>query len=86
MPESDIQADWQELLNYDCPDMMDSETLASKLCHPGFVYLEVPAIFLPIYRQVQHECVIVQLPDNYWSLRLAFVHARAAQHRKLIDS
>lgn len=86
LPESELKADWKGLLNYNCPDMRDSETLASKLCRPGFVYLEAPAIFLPIYRKVQHECDIVQLPDNYWSVRLTFLHARSARHRKLIDS
>lgn len=86
LPESDLQADWKELLNYDCPDMKDSEALTSKLCRPGFAYLEAPAVFLPIYRKVQHECDIVQLPDDYWSVKLTFLHARSAQHRKLIDS
>ncbi|KAL6262431.1 hypothetical protein P5V15_007516 [Pogonomyrmex californicus] len=85
LPESDLQDDWKGLINYNCPDMKDSDTVASKLCRPGFAYLEVPAVFLPIYRKVQHECDIVQLPDDYWSVRLAFPHARASQYRKLID-
>lgn len=86
LPESDLRADWKELLNHDCPDMRDPEILASKLCRPGFVYLETPAIFLPIYRKVQHKCNIVQLPDDYGIVRLTFLHARSARHRKLIDS
>lgn len=84
--ESDLQAEWKDLLNHNCPDMKDSENLVSNLCRPGFAYLEAPAIFLPIYRKVQHKCDIVQLPDNYWNIRLTFLHARSAQHRKLIDS
>ncbi|XP_070529585.1 uncharacterized protein [Cardiocondyla obscurior] len=85
LPDSDLQTHWKELLNSDCPDMRDREALPSKLCRPGFAYLEAPAIFLPIYHKVQHECDIVQLPENYWSLKLTFLHARAARHRKLID-
>ncbi|XP_077272987.1 uncharacterized protein LOC143903334 isoform X3 [Temnothorax americanus] len=86
LPESDLQDKWKKLLNRHCPDMSDTEALASKLCRRGFAYLEAPSIFLPIYRKVQHECDIVQLPDDYWSLKLTFLHARAARHRKLIDS
>ncbi|XP_028049514.1 uncharacterized protein LOC105835450 [Monomorium pharaonis] len=86
LPEGDLQDDWKELLNHDCPDMRDSEAVAAKLCSPGFAYFEAPAVFLPVYRKVEHECDIVQLPDNYWSVRLAFLHARASQHRKLIDN
>ncbi|XP_025986520.1 uncharacterized protein LOC105205239 isoform X2 [Solenopsis invicta] len=85
-PEGDLQDEWNELLNYDCPDMRDREAVASNLCRPGFAYFEAPAVFLPIYRKVQHECDIVQLPDNYWSVRLAFLHARASQYRKLLDN
>ncbi|KYN10106.1 hypothetical protein ALC57_17796 [Trachymyrmex cornetzi] len=52
----------------------------------NYAYLETSAVFLTIYHRIQHECNIVQLPNDYWSVRLAFRHARAAQHRKLIDS
>ncbi|KMQ90753.1 glutamate receptor delta-2 subunit-like protein [Lasius niger] len=84
--EGDLQAIWKGLMNDDCPDMKDSATLASKLCRPGFVYLEAPAIFLPIYHKAEHNCHMIQLPDTYCPLKLAFLHARVAQHRRLIDS
>lgn len=84
--ESDLRAEWKNLLNHNCPDMIDSENLASSLCRPRFAYLETPAIFSPIYRKVQHECDIVQLPDDYWSVKITFLHARSAGHRNLIDS
>ncbi|XP_011875208.1 PREDICTED: uncharacterized protein LOC105566091 [Vollenhovia emeryi] len=86
LPDSDLRVEWKGLLNYECPDMRDRETLASKLCRPGFAYLEAPAVFLPVYRKVRHKCDIVQLPDDYWSVRLTFLHARLSQYREFIDS
>src|SRR5436190_13534075 len=84
--KGDLQADWKGLVNDDCPDTKDSATLASKLCRPGFAYLETPITFLPIYHKVEHNCQMIQLPDTYYSHRLAFLHARIAQHRRLIDT
>ncbi|GAB1862256.1 hypothetical protein CAJAP_03335 [Camponotus japonicus] len=86
LEEGDLQAVWKGLVNNDCPDMKDGTTFASKLCQSGFVYLEAPAIFLPIYHKVEHNCHMIQLPNTYWSLRLVFIHARISQYRRLIDT
>lgn len=83
--EGDLLDDWKGLVNNDCPDMKDSASYASKLCRPGFVYLEAPAIFQSIYHKVEHNCHMIQLPETYWSVRLAFLHTRTAQHRRLFD-
>ncbi|KAL6422562.1 hypothetical protein ACFW04_010660 [Cataglyphis niger] len=83
--EGDLLDDWKGLVNNDCPDMKDSASYASKLCRPGFVYLEAPAIFQPIYHKVEHNCHMIQLPETYWSVRLTFLHTRTAQHRQLFD-
>ncbi|KAG7209983.1 hypothetical protein KM043_011569 [Ampulex compressa] len=84
-PQGELQPEWKDLVNKGCPDMRDPIALISKLCQPGFAYLEVPDVFLPIYQRVRHKCRIVQTPDAYWSVRLAFLHARSAEHRRLID-
>ena len=76
LSDNNFQANWKRL-NYDYPNMRDSVNLASKLCCPGIAYLEIPAVFLLIYYKIQQECNIVQLPNDYWSVRLAFRHARA---------
>ncbi|XP_067214212.1 uncharacterized protein [Linepithema humile] len=83
---SDFHKEWKGLINKGCPDMRDSATLLSKLCRPGFAYLELPEIFLSHYKKIESKCNIVQLPDNYWRIKLAFLHARTAQHRQLIDT
>lgn len=83
---SDFHEEWKGLINKGCPDMTDSTTLLSKLCHPGLAYLELPEIFLPHYNKIEDNCNIVQLPDNYWRIKLAFVHIRTAQHRQLLDT
>ncbi|KAM0734686.1 Glutamate receptor ionotropic, kainate glr-3 [Formica fusca] len=86
LAKGDLLDHWKGLVNNDCPDMEDSANFASKLCRPGFVYLETPAIFQPIYHKVEHNCQMIQLPETYWSVRLAFLHARVAQHRRLFDT
>nr|XP_012230506.1 PREDICTED: uncharacterized protein LOC105676878 [Linepithema humile] len=83
---SDFHKEWKGLINKGCPDMRDSATLLSKLCRPGFAYLELPEIFLSHYKKIESKCNIVQLPDNYWRIKLAFLHARTVQHRQLIDT
>lgn len=83
--ESDLQDRWKGLVNQDCPDMHDKE-FVSKLCRRGFVYLEVPGVFLPIYRTVEHTCEFLRLPDNYWVRKFSLVHSRTASHRRLIDA
>ncbi|KYN35625.1 hypothetical protein ALC56_10185 [Trachymyrmex septentrionalis] len=59
LPDSNLQDDWKGLLNCDYSDIRDSVNLALKLCRPGIAYLETPAVFLPIYHKIQHECNIV---------------------------
>ncbi|KAK2588945.1 hypothetical protein KPH14_001800 [Odynerus spinipes] len=81
----ELMPEWKGLVNEDCPDVRDLFTLSSKLCRPGFVYLEGPDIFLSIYHQVQDQCRYVKLPHAYWRLKLAFQHARASEYRKVID-
>ncbi|KAI4496708.1 hypothetical protein M0804_000518 [Polistes exclamans] len=76
---------WKNLVNKNCPDTMDIHTIGSKLCDPGFVYLEGPDIFLSIYQPVINQCRYVRLPEEYWSLKLAFQHARSSEYRKVID-
>ncbi|XP_072748556.1 uncharacterized protein [Anoplolepis gracilipes] len=83
--EGELQLNWKGLVNNNCFDLKDKE-FASKLCRPGFVYLEMPALFLLIYHKVKHNCQLIQLPDTYWKQRVAFIHARVAQHRQLIDN
>ncbi|KAL2713566.1 glutamate receptor U1-like, partial [Vespula squamosa] len=81
----DLMPEWKDLVNKDCPDMMDMLTIGSNLCTPGFVYLEGPDIFLSIYQQVLNQCHYVQLPQPYWTLKLAFQHARSSKYKKIID-
>ncbi|XP_076627733.1 glutamate receptor ionotropic, kainate 5-like [Colletes latitarsis] len=81
----EVKKEWKNLVNNCCPDMRDTSALDSQLCKPGFVYLEVPDVFLPIYRRIQRVCHIVQTPDHYWSMKVAFLHARFSEHRRLID-
>nr|KAF7416504.1 hypothetical protein H0235_011035 [Vespula pensylvanica] len=81
----DLMPEWKDLVNKDCPDMMDMFTIGSNLCTPGFVYLEGPDIFLSIYQQVLNQCHYVQLPQPYWTLKLAFQHARSSKYKKIID-
>ncbi|XP_014472432.1 PREDICTED: uncharacterized protein LOC106743273 isoform X2 [Dinoponera quadriceps] len=84
--QGEIQDDWKGLLNDGCPDMStDSANLIPELCNPGFVYLEVPNIFRFTYHKAQRNCSIVQLPEIYWSRRLAFLQTKSAQHRHLIN-
>jgi hypothetical protein len=85
-PDSELQDKWKGLVNKDCPDMMDTRTLASKMCRPGFVYLEVPGVFLPIYRAVEHICELLQLQKTHWERKMSFMHLRMAPHRRLIDA
>ncbi|KAH0946713.1 hypothetical protein HN011_000357 [Eciton burchellii] len=85
-PDSELQDKWKGLVNKDCPDMMDTRTLASKMCRPGFVYLEVPGVFLPIYRAVEHICELLQLQKTRWERKMSFMHLRMAPHRRLIDA
>ncbi|XP_054008871.1 uncharacterized protein LOC128892454 [Hylaeus anthracinus] len=84
-PWGEVKKEWKKLVNNDCPDMRDISTLDSQLCKPGLAYLEVPDVFLPIYRRVQHACRIVQTPHHYWRLKISFLHARFAEHRNLIN-
>ena len=81
-----LKQEWRELVNKNCPDMNNVEDFGSKFCKSGLVYLEAPDIFHAIYQKVRRDdCQIVQIPESYWSLRLAFLHARSATHRHLID-
>ncbi|XP_015172141.1 PREDICTED: glutamate receptor U1-like [Polistes dominula] len=81
----ELLPEWKNLVNKNCPDTMDIHTISSKLCNPGFVYLEGPDIFLSIYQPVINQCRYVRLPQEYWSLKLAFQHARSSEYRKVID-
>ncbi|XP_020280451.1 uncharacterized protein LOC109853104 [Pseudomyrmex gracilis] len=86
-PESDLQDEWKGLINAkNCPDMTDTETLASKLCRPRVAYLEGAHVFLPVYHQVEHVCNIVQVPGSYWEVILVFVHSRSSRYRQLLNN
>ncbi|RLU27080.1 hypothetical protein DMN91_000879 [Ooceraea biroi] len=84
--DSELKDKWKELVNKDCPDMSNKEVLISQMCRPGFVYLEVPGVFLPTYKLVEHTCELLQLQTTYWKRKLSFVHTKTASHRQLIDA
>lgn len=84
--DPDLEKKWRSLVNTQaCPDMTDARQLAPKLCRRGVVYFEAPDIFLVAYRQVYHECLIVQLPGRYWGLSIAFLFSRSSPYRLVID-
>ncbi|XP_025152593.1 uncharacterized protein LOC109503796 [Harpegnathos saltator] len=83
--EGEIEDDWKELVNHDCPDLTGNTNPAAELCDPSFVYLEAPNIFRSKFYEVLRNCSFVQLPETYWSRRLAFLHARSSQYRHLIN-
>ncbi|KAI4495867.1 hypothetical protein M0802_008273 [Mischocyttarus mexicanus] len=78
----ELLPEWKNLVNKNCPDATEMHT---KLCDPGFVYLEGPDIFLSIYQPLMNQCRYVKLPQEYWTLKLAFQHARSSKYRKIID-
>nr|XP_031832988.1 uncharacterized protein LOC116427137 [Nomia melanderi] len=85
-PWGEMKQEWRDLVNNGCPDMRDTGTLDSKLCNHGFAYLEVPDVFLPIYRRVRNACRIVQTPRRYWRMKISFLHARFGEQRRVIDT
>jgi len=85
-PDGELQDKWKDLMNKDCPDMMDTRALASNMCRPGFVYLEVSGVFLPVYRTIEHTCKLLQLQKTHWERKMSFMHSRMAPHRRLIDA
>ncbi|XP_076381342.1 putative glutamate receptor isoform X2 [Megalopta genalis] len=86
-PRGELKKEWRDLVNNECPDMRNATALDSRrLCDRGFAYLEVPDVFLPIYRRARTECRIVRTPGSYWSLKISFLHARFGDHRRLIDT
>ncbi|KOC68758.1 hypothetical protein WH47_06550 [Habropoda laboriosa] len=84
-PRGEVKEEWKTLVNSYCPDMRNTSALVSQLCTPGFAYLEVPDVFLPIYQRVRHICRIVETANRYWTLKISFLHARFAKHRHLIN-
>ncbi|CAK9834404.1 hypothetical protein ANTRET_LOCUS10940 [Anthophora retusa] len=84
-PRGEVKKEWKDLVNGYCPDMRNTTGLDSRLCTPGFAYLEVPDVFLPIYERVRHVCPIVETTNRYWTLQISFLHARFAKHRHLIN-
>ncbi|XP_015115811.1 uncharacterized protein LOC107040298 [Diachasma alloeum] len=64
-----------------CPDMRDSKNL----CKSDVIYMEAPDIFIDAYRQSTQRCKMIQLPGNYWGLRISFVFARFSPYRRVID-
>ncbi|XP_043280874.1 uncharacterized protein [Venturia canescens] len=77
--------DWSHLINRNCRNMEDHFQYQSGLCRSGDVYVEVPDVFLSVYYPIHHKCHIVQIPGEHWPSKIAFLHARAARHRRLID-
>ncbi|XP_011301624.1 uncharacterized protein [Fopius arisanus] len=56
------------------------------LCKSDVIYMEVPDIFIDAYRQSQQSCKIIQLPGDYWGLRISFLFARFSPYRQVINT